>query len=51
MTLMALAGEIAAQRVQAQGLGVGSMQAAMLDTLQLLDEATLVQRLKMELGA
>jgi hydroxyethylthiazole kinase len=51
MTLMALAGEVAAQRVQAQGLGVGSMQTAMLDTLQLLDEATLVQRLRMHLGA
>ena len=50
MALMALAGEIAAEQVQARQQGVGSMQAAMLDALQLLDEATLQQRLRLEIG-
>ena len=48
MALMALAGEIAAEQVQALQQGVGSMQLALLDVLQLLDQPTLEQRLQLE---
>ena len=48
MALMALAGEIAAEQVQARQQGVGSMQLALLDVLQLLDQPTLEQRLQLE---
>jgi len=47
MALMALAGEIAAAQVQARGQGVGSMQSAMLDVLQLIDQPTVEQQLKL----
>jgi hydroxyethylthiazole kinase len=40
-------GEVAAEKCQAAGLGVGSMQAALLDGLQLLDQAEFERRLKM----
>lgn len=50
MALMGLAGEVAAEKVMAQGQGVGSMQVVLLDTLQLLDQATFERRLKMEVG-
>jgi len=48
MTLMALAGEIAAEQATVRRQGVGSMQALMLDALQLLDQTTFEQRLVME---
>lgn len=48
MALMGLAGEVAAEKSQARGLGVGSMATQWLDELQLLDEATFKQRLKLE---
>ena len=48
MALMALAGEIAAEQVQARQQGVGSMQLVLLDVLQLLDQPTLEQRLQLE---
>ena len=48
MTLMALAGEIAAEQATVRRQGVGSMQALMLDALQLLDQTTFEQRLIME---
>lgn len=48
MALMGVAGEVAAEKVQQRGLGVGSLQIALLDELQLLDEATFTQRLKLE---
>lgn len=51
MALMGLAGEVAAEKSQARGLGVGSMAAQWLDELQLLDEATFTKRLKLEVGA
>ena len=51
MALMGLAGELAAEKSQARGLGVGSMAAQWLDELQLLDESTFKQRLKLEVGA
>ena len=47
MALMGLAGELAAEQTLARGQGVGSMQAALLDTLQLLDQARFEQRLKL----
>jgi hydroxyethylthiazole kinase len=48
MSLMAIAGEIAAEKAVVRRQGVGSMQIALLDELQLLDHATFEQRLKME---
>jgi hydroxyethylthiazole kinase len=48
MALMGLAGEIAAEKVIVRRQGVGSMQVALLDELQLLDQATFEQRLKLE---
>jgi hydroxyethylthiazole kinase len=47
MALLSVAGEVAAEKTQAAGLGVGSMQAALLDGLQLLDQKTFEQRLKL----
>jgi hydroxyethylthiazole kinase len=47
MALLSVAGEVAAERSQAAGLGVGSMQAALLDGLQLLDKATFEKRLRL----
>jgi len=48
MAWMALAGEIAAEQVQQRQQGVGSMQVAMLDVLQLLDQPTLERRLRLD---
>lgn len=48
MALMGVVGEVAAQQCAARGQGVGSMQVAMLDCLQLLDQADFEQRLKMQ---
>jgi len=48
MALMGLAGELAAEKAQARQQGVGSMAAGMLDELQLIDEATVSRRLKMQ---
>lgn len=48
MALMGVAGEVAAETTLARNQGVGTMQAAILDELQLLDQATFEQRLKME---
>ena len=47
MAYLGVVGEVAAQAVQAKGQGVGSLQMALLDQLQLLEEATFVQRLKL----
>ena len=47
MAYLGMVGEVAAQAVRAKGQGVGSLQMALLDQLQLLDEATFVQRLKL----
>jgi hydroxyethylthiazole kinase len=46
--LLGVAGEVAAEKAQARGLGVGSMAVGLLDELQLLDQATFEQRLKLE---
>jgi hydroxyethylthiazole kinase len=48
MALLGVAGEVAVEKVMARGMGVGSLQAALLDALQLLDADTFEQRLKME---
>ena len=48
MSLMAIAGEVAAEKALLRRQGVGSMQIALLDELQLLDHTTFEQRLKME---
>ena len=47
MAYLGVAGEVAAQRVQAAGGGVGQLQIALLDTLQLLDAATFGSRLRL----
>ncbi|RZS57098.1 hydroxyethylthiazole kinase [Sphaerotilus mobilis] len=46
MAVMGVAGEWAAERAQAAGGGVGRMQGELLDALHLLDEATLLARLR-----
>ncbi len=48
MSLFAVAGELAAQRARADGRGVGSMQALLLDALQLIDKRTFEQRVRLE---
>ena len=48
MALLGVAGEIAAEKMVARGLGVGSMQSASLDELQLLDQVSFERRLKLE---
>lgn len=48
MALMGVVGEVAAEKAVVRKQGVGSMQVLMLDELQLLDQATLEARLKME---
>jgi hydroxyethylthiazole kinase len=50
MALLGVAGELAAERARAAGQGVGSMQALLLDALQLVDEANFEKRLKLEVG-
>ncbi|MDD3934929.1 hydroxyethylthiazole kinase [Rhodoferax sp.] len=47
MAYLGVVGELATQAVQAQGQGVGSLQMALLDHLQLLDETTFLSRLKL----
>lgn len=51
MALLGVAGEVAAEQAQAAGQGVGSMQALLLDALQLLGRAEFERRLKMETSA
>jgi hydroxyethylthiazole kinase len=48
MALMGVVGEVAAEMAVVRRQGVGSMQVAMLDELQLIDQATFEARLKME---
>ena len=50
MALLGVAGEVAAEKVMARGMGVGSMQMALLDELQLLDAGTFEQHLKLEVA-
>jgi hydroxyethylthiazole kinase len=50
MALLGVAGEMAAEQAQAAGRGVGSMQALLLDALQLMDQGTFEQRLRLEVA-
>ncbi|HEY5582274.1 MAG TPA: hydroxyethylthiazole kinase [Rhodoferax sp.] len=50
MALLGVVGEVAAEKVIARGRGVGSLQMALLDELQLLDQSTFEQRLKLEVA-
>ncbi|MEO7128817.1 MAG: hydroxyethylthiazole kinase, partial [Rhodoferax sp.] len=50
MALLGVAGEVAAEKVMARGCGVGNMQMALLDELQLLDQETFERRLKLEVA-
>ncbi|MFM7026667.1 MAG: hydroxyethylthiazole kinase [Limnohabitans sp.] len=47
MSLMGVAGEVAAEKAQAQGRGVGTMAAGLLDELQLLTEAQFLSHVKL----
>lgn len=51
MAYLGVVGEVAAEKTIAKGQGVGSMQAGLLDELQLLDQTTFKQRLHMEVAA
>ena len=51
MAYLGVAGQLAAERAISLGQGVGSMQAHLLDILQLMDEATFVQTVRMEQAA
>ena len=51
MALLGVVGEVAAEKVIARAGGVGSMQIALLDELQLLDQKTFEQRLRLEVVA
>ncbi len=51
MAYLGVVGEVAAEKVIARGLGVGSLQTALLDELQLLDQATFEARLKLDVAA
>jgi len=50
MAYLGVVGEVAAEQVIARGAGVGSLQMALLDQLQLLNQASFVQRLKLTLA-
>lgn len=50
MALLGVAGEMAAEQAQAAGRGVGTMQALLLDALQLIDQRTFEQRLRLEVA-
>lgn len=50
MAFLGVVGEVAAEKVMARACGVGSMQMALLDELQLLDRGTFEQRLKLEIA-
>jgi hydroxyethylthiazole kinase len=50
MAFLGVVGEVAAEKVQARGLGVGSLAVSLLDELQLLDQATFEDRLRLELS-
>ena len=51
MAFLGVAGEVAAEKTQARGLGVGSMAVQLLDELQLLDQPAFESRLKLKLAS
>jgi hydroxyethylthiazole kinase len=50
MAFLGVVGEVAAEKVQARGLGVGSLAVSLLDELQLLDQATFLERLRLDVS-
>jgi hydroxyethylthiazole kinase len=48
MSLLAIAGELAAERAKERGQGVGSMQPLLLDALQLMTRDVFAERLALE---
>jgi hydroxyethylthiazole kinase len=48
MALFGVAGELAVEELHARAHGVGGLQNALVDTLQLLDQTTFERRLKLE---
>ena len=50
MAFIGVAGEIAAEKTQARGLGIGSMAVSLLDELQLMEQTTFEGRLKLEVA-
>jgi hydroxyethylthiazole kinase len=48
MALLSIAGEMAAEAIRARGAGLGSLPAAMIDQIQLMDEAPFTARLRLE---
>ncbi len=51
MAYLGVVGEVATQAVQQRGQGVGSLQAALLDQLQLLDQASFERQLRMAVSS
>jgi hydroxyethylthiazole kinase len=51
MALLGIAGELATEQAQARGQGVGSMQARLLDALQLIEHDAFAERLALEVGS
>jgi len=51
MAFWGVVGELAAEQAQVAGQGVGSMQAYLLDSLQLMDADTFTQRLRLDVAA
>ena len=50
MAFIGVAGEIAAEKAQGRGLGIGSMAVSLLDELQLMEQASFEARLKLEVA-
>ena len=50
MALLGVVGEVAAEKVMARAGGVGSLQMALLDELQLMDRGTFERHLKLEVS-
>jgi hydroxyethylthiazole kinase len=50
MAFLGVAGEVAAQKTRARGLGVGTMAISLLDELQLMDQHTFESRLRLRLA-
>ncbi len=50
MALLGVVGEVATEKMMVRGLGVGSLQIALLDELQLMDANTFERHLKLEVA-